>query len=369
MKKLVLLVVVALLAIMVMPLPASASGPVTKNYGNITLYNNWQSGNFLEVWDLTQGDLNLSYTIDMSKIATAGWAVTEVGLREVGAGNMDPNLKGGWMQSNYIVGSTSPNKLIPNDMHLLSKHGWLYQTYDASDPGTLVTPYWSGNNYGFWFDRDGVDEWQDDLWGMVNGGTYNTDGRYNVVITYHAISSTLATMFATVNGIQQGLYIGGWKNAQPEFYPAGRSFTGDMTRMQVFYCRGGGGGSVGLSNITVTGRLFWTEVGIDIKPGSDPNSINLKSNGVVPVAVLTTGGFDASTITPDTAVFVGASPVRWTLEDVDGDGDLDMLFHFRTQDLNLNENSTKATLTADTSDPVNPHIRGTDSVNIVPKGK
>jgi hypothetical protein len=29
-------------------------------------------------------------------------------------------------------------------------------------------------------------------------------------------------MFATINGVQQGLYVGGWKNAEPEFYPAGR---------------------------------------------------------------------------------------------------------------------------------------------------
>lgn len=34
-------------------------------------------------------------------------------------------------------------------------------------------------------------------------------------------------------------------------------------------------------------------VTVDIKPGSTPNSINLKSRGVVPVAVLTTGDFDA----------------------------------------------------------------------------
>jgi len=106
---------------------------------------------------------------------------------------------------------------------------------------------------------------------------------------------------------------------------------------------------------------------IDIKPGSDPNSINLKSKGVVPVAVLTTDDFDASTIDPDTLVFAGASPVRWTLEDVDDDGDLDLLVHFKTQDLNLDEDSTEATLTGETD--IGQTIEGTDTVNIVPKGK
>jgi hypothetical protein len=109
-------------------------------------------------------------------------------------------------------------------------------------------------------------------------------------------------------------------------------------------------------------------VTIDIKPGSNPNSINLKSKGVTPVAVLTTDDFAADTIDPDTVLFASASPVRSTMEDVDGDGDDDMLFHFKTQDLkNLNEDSTEATLKGETRGGT--LIEGIDSVNIVPKGK
>jgi hypothetical protein len=84
---------------------------------------------------------------------------------------------------------------------------------------------------------------------------------------------------------------------------------------------------------------------IDIKPGNEQNNINLKSKGVIPVAILTAGGFDAATVEPATARFAGASPAKWKLEDVDNDGDDDMMFHFKTQELNLNENSTEATLT------------------------
>lgn len=108
-------------------------------------------------------------------------------------------------------------------------------------------------------------------------------------------------------------------------------------------------------------------VTIDIKPGGYPNSINLKSNGVVPVAILTTGVFDASTVDPETVFFAGASPVRWTMEDVDRDGDMDLLFHFKTQELKLDEHSTEATLTGNTYDETS--IAGTDTVNIVPKEK
>jgi len=105
-------------------------------------------------------------------------------------------------------------------------------------------------------------------------------------------------------------------------------------------------------------------IDIDIKPGSCPNSINLGSKGVVPVAVLTTEVFDASTVDPSTVKFAGASPVRWTMEDVNGDGDVDLLFHFKTQELNLTEDNTEATLTGFTygGQP----IEGTDSVRIVP---
>jgi hypothetical protein len=109
------------------------------------------------------------------------------------------------------------------------------------------------------------------------------------------------------------------------------------------------------------------EVGIDIKPGSNPNSINLKSRGVVPVAVLTTCDFDASTVDPSTVWFAGAQPVRWAMEDVDCDGDVDILFHFNTQELALDQYSTEATLTG-TAGSGQP-IQGTDAVNIVPKGK
>ena len=109
------------------------------------------------------------------------------------------------------------------------------------------------------------------------------------------------------------------------------------------------------------------EITIDIKPGSDLNSINLKSKGVVPVAVLTTEDFDAGDVDPDTVEFAGASPLRWAIEDVDNDGNDDMLFHFKTQELNLDENSTEATLTCKTKDEV--EIAGTDKVRIVPGKK
>jgi hypothetical protein len=108
------------------------------------------------------------------------------------------------------------------------------------------------------------------------------------------------------------------------------------------------------------------EVQIDIKPGDEQNNINLNSKGVVPVAVLTTEQFDAATVDPATALFAGAAPERWKLEDVDGDGNDDLLLHFRTQELDLDQGSTEATLTAQTvqlTGPMTMTIQSTDQVS------
>ena len=121
-----------------------------------------------------------------------------------------------------------------------------------------------------------------------------------------------------------------------------------------------------------------TPVSIDIKPGSYPNRINLSSQGVVPVAVLTTPDFDASQFTPEMAHLtdannamtqgcMGALAVRWVLDDVNRDGRSDLVFFFNTQDLDLSMTSTAASLMAHGAyGSTILHIMGTDSVKIGP---
>ncbi len=108
-------------------------------------------------------------------------------------------------------------------------------------------------------------------------------------------------------------------------------------------------------------------VSIDVKPGSDPNSTNLGSQGVIPVAILTTPDFDAATVDPATVVFArpdGAAPVHDRLEDVDEDGDLDLIMHFRTQDTGIADDATEACLTGETTD--GQAIEGCDAIRVVP---
>lgn len=107
-------------------------------------------------------------------------------------------------------------------------------------------------------------------------------------------------------------------------------------------------------------------IDIDIKPGSDPNSINPTSGGIIPVAVLTDENFDATTIDVSTIAFGPneAKPVHnGHIEDVDDDGDDDLVLHFNTQETGIQCGDTEATLTGETLG--GQAVEGTDSVNTV----
>jgi len=109
-------------------------------------------------------------------------------------------------------------------------------------------------------------------------------------------------------------------------------------------------------------------VAIDIKPGSDPNSINCNNDeGIIGVAILSTDDFDATTVDHTTVTFEGASETHVNLrheEDVDGDGDTDLVFHFRLVETTLSCSSTEGILRGETF--VGTAIEGTDSVNMTP---
>jgi len=100
--------------------------------------------------------------------------------------------------------------------------------------------------------------------------------------------------------------------------------------------------------------------GIDIQPGTSPNlvNINLKNKGVIPVAILTTATFNATTMNPSTVCFGDAedasqrdcTEIHGTrhITDVDGDGDLDLLLHYETNQTGIDLGDTRACLTGKT---------------------
>lgn len=82
------------------------------------------------------------------------------------------------------------------------------------------------------------------------------------------------------------------------------------------------------------------DVEIDVKPGSDTNPINLKSNGKTPVAILSSVDFDATLVDESTVQFNSANVAyrrsgkyMASVEDVNGDELPDLVCHFPTQDI------------------------------------
>jgi hypothetical protein len=119
-------------------------------------------------------------------------------------------------------------------------------------------------------------------------------------------------------------------------------------------------------------------VSVDIKPGSDPNSIacNGALGTLIPVAILTTDTFDATTVDHETVTFEGAMEAHQNPhgmihheEDVDDDGDLDLVFHFVFGETSLTEAECSSTepvegvLTGETVD--GQPIEGSDTVRLV----
>jgi hypothetical protein len=113
----------------------------------------------------------------------------------------------------------------------------------------------------------------------------------------------------------------------------------------------------------LSGGLTPLEVEVDIKPSTPQNSLRFGSRGTLPVAILTTVDFDATTVDPSTVLFAGAMPERWELQDADRDGDVDLLLYFMIVKLSIDLNTTEITLTATTYDGL--VIYGTDTVNII----
>ena len=108
-------------------------------------------------------------------------------------------------------------------------------------------------------------------------------------------------------------------------------------------------------------------VDVDVKPGSFPNSINPRSQGVLAVAILTTDTFGASTVEPTSVRFgpsgTEAVPVHSALEDADGDGDIDLLLHFRTDSTGIQCDDSTVMLTGTTG--TGAAIAGSDSIRTV----
>lgn len=125
-------------------------------------------------------------------------------------------------------------------------------------------------------------------------------------------------------------------------------------------------------NAGSAGKCKVTTVGIDIKPGSFPNSINLHSAGVVPVAIFSSATFDATQVNPETVSLAGAKvkligkgdKYSCHAEDINGDGLPDLVCHVVTAQFIIEPGTSVAVLEAETFN--GQKIMGRDSIKIVP---
>ena len=119
-------------------------------------------------------------------------------------------------------------------------------------------------------------------------------------------------------------------------------------------------------------------VWVDVKPGGDTAPINLKSKGVLPVAIYTTADIDATDIDPATLLFGDpvliadgkspVSPLRWSIDDLNNDGWDDLSLKFSMRDLVgnmvLGDMSIEGYLAGQLFDGT--EIAGRESIRIVP---
>ena len=170
--------------------------------------------------------------------------------------------------------------------------------------------------------------------------------------------------------------------------------SGDTIRLMLedFVGAGGVAGDIFFDNVRLDRPgISGIDVPLDIKPQSCPNPLNVKSNGVLPVAILGTADFDLTQIELTTIRLRGVSPIRCAVDDVatpfggtfegnctdcttDGaDGFFDLVLLFSTQDVVLSLGNVQdgecrvVTLTGELLDGT--PFSGEDVVTILKRGK
>ena len=174
----------------------------------------------------------------------------------------------------------------------------------ADNQRSYLVALTADNNVRFWITSSG-------MWGNLKELT-----------SYGTVGTEWTHIAATYDGDKMNIYIDGVKDAN-EFSSTIFIFTGTaklMFGVHPAYMTHGWvpGYFKGILDEVRIWDIALTEfqVAMDIKPQSCPNPINVKNQGVLPVAILGTADFDVTEIDPASVKLEGAAPLRWALEDV-----------------------------------------------------
>ena len=191
----------------------------TINYGDIVLSAQAPTfGKFTEIWDLTEGDLTLTFVYNSTQLVDIPYGK----MTQARLGVFDTSTDGYYIPPDetgiWLVAMTG-NPSISDDFLGLEKLNGYDETY-YNLPSVPSDRY---NNYRFWWDRDAGE-----------GDTANTGRLYTVIITLHATSDTTGTAYMNIRGLDQGFEEDGNPDTI-ELIPAGITWTGDMKHLRVFY--------------------------------------------------------------------------------------------------------------------------------------
>ena len=111
---------------------------------------------------------------------------------------------------------------------------------------------------------------------------------------------------------------------------------------------------------------------VDVKPGSDVNPLNLKSNGVLPMAICGSETFEVAQIDTDSLLLEDVPALRWSYENVCGPDDMSMDPDMNGDDEEMPDEYEDMTLkfsTQDIADSLGDGLRRGDIVKLTMTGK
>ena len=193
------------------------------------------------------------------------------------------------------------------------------------------------------------------------GSSVALEGDIAVIGDSHNYGINSAYVFTRSNGVwteQAKLTIG--EAAIRDNFGRSVSVKGDTALIGAYLDLGNG-----LKSGAVYVYSLISETLVDIKPGKEPNLVNLESTELIPVAILTAGEFDALQVDPATTKFGPGKAVaeRYDVVDVDHDGDEDLLLYFRVQQTGIACSDVQTTLIGKLYDGSN--MVGSDAIENV----